>query len=233
VNFTNPISGPIFRQLYFRQAMQYLVDQRHLIATTFSRLRKSDLWPCADRGARRSSPTLSSKKTLIRTIRPPRNRCFRPMGGRSTRGGVSICVSPGSGRGECGAGIKQGQPASFTLEYASGAPMVSEEMKQLASDFSLAGIQLKVVQTTYERRPRNSGALHARHSVLVGPGLLGQPLDLLAGLLSVGRSTLGLHGLGSSALYAGSNVGGYCDPQAEQDIAATRNRWLHPGDEHL
>ena len=34
-NFTNPASGPIFSQLYFRQAMQYLVDQNTFIKKAF------------------------------------------------------------------------------------------------------------------------------------------------------------------------------------------------------
>ncbi len=34
-NFTNPTSGPIFKQLYFRQAMQDLVDQPGLIKAAF------------------------------------------------------------------------------------------------------------------------------------------------------------------------------------------------------
>ena len=35
-NFTNPVVGPIFRQLYVRQAMQHLVDQAALIHATMA-----------------------------------------------------------------------------------------------------------------------------------------------------------------------------------------------------
>ena len=220
VNFTNPISGPIFRQLYFRQAMQYLVDQRHLIATTFLGYANPTYGPVPI-----ADPSLFADAQQQRNPYPynptSAQSLLQANGWTVNTGGVSICVSPGTGRGECGAGIKQGQPASFSLEYASGAPMVGEEMHQLASDFALAGIQLKVSQTTYDVVLGTAAPCTAGTACSWDLAYWDSPWIYSPDYYPSGDQLWACTGSGSTALYAGSNVGGYCDPQAEQDIAAT------------
>ena len=220
VNFTNPISGPIFRQLYFRQAMQYLVDQRHLIATTFLGYANPTYGPVPI-----ADPSLFADAQQQRNPYPynptSAQSLLQANGWTVNTGGVSICVSPGTGRGECGAGIKQGQPASFSLEYASGAPMVGEEMHQLASDFALAGIQLKVSQTTYDVVLGTAAPCTPGTACSWDLAYWDSPWIYSPDYYPSGDQLWACTGSGSTALYAGSNVGGYCDPQAEQDIAAT------------
>ena len=54
------------------------------------------------------------------------------------------CVKPGTGAGECGAGITQGEKLSFSLKYASGTAFLTTEFHALQSDAGLAGIQLNL-----------------------------------------------------------------------------------------
>ena len=210
VNFTNPTSGPISSQLYFRQAMQYLVDQRHLIDTTFLGYANPTYGPVPIADSSQFVDSLEKKNPYAYSPTSARS-LLQAHGWTVNPDGVSICLSPGTGSGECGAGIKQGQPASFSLEYAGGAPTVTEEMNQLASDFAQAGIQIKLSQTTFD------AVLGTAAPCTPGTACSWDSPDYYPS----GDQLWACTGSASSALYAGSNVGGYCDPQAEADIAAT------------
>ena len=195
INFTNPISGPILRQLYFRQAMQYLVDQRRLIATTFLGYANPTYGPVpvadpsqfADAQAQRNpypyNPTAAESLLQANgwTVNTGRREHLRVAGHRHRRV-------------RCG---HQAGPAGVLH------PRICQRRTDGDPGDEAAGVRLRRGRDPAQghaddlrRGPRDSGALHARDGVLVGPGVLGQPVDLLAGLLPVGRPALGLHGLG-------------------------------------
>ncbi len=54
LNYTNPVSGPIFKQLYVRQAMQSLMNQTLVDPALQRRLRSPDLWTGARATRRRT-----------------------------------------------------------------------------------------------------------------------------------------------------------------------------------
>jgi peptide/nickel transport system substrate-binding protein len=60
--------------------------------------------------------------------------------------GTSTCARPGTGAGQCGAGIAVGAKLSFNLVYAAGIPEVSQEMQAWKSDLSRVGITLNLSQ---------------------------------------------------------------------------------------
>jgi peptide/nickel transport system substrate-binding protein len=220
VNFTNATSGPIFSQLYFRQAMQYLVDQRHLIDTTFLGYANPTYGPVPIADSSQFVDTLEKKNPYAYSPTSARS-LLRAHGWTVNPDGVSICLSPGTGSGECGAGIKQGQPASFSLEYAGGAPTVTEEMNQLASDFAQAGIQIKLSETTFDAVLGTAAPCTPGTACSWDLAYWDSPWIYSPDYYPSGDQLWACTGSASSALYAGSNVGGYCDPQAEADIAAT------------
>jgi len=219
-NFTNPTSGPIFTQLYFRQAMQDLVDQRGIIETAFLGYANPTYGPV---------PTMPSSEFLHALERnnpypysPTAAVSLLQSNGWTVKpGGVSTCARPGTGAGECGAGIKQGQPASFKLEYVSGTPTATEEMQRLMPDFALAGIHIKLSQAPLDTvlaaaTPCTPGAVCAWDMEYWDSAWIYAPDHYPSG-----DQLWACTGSGATAVYAGSDVGGYCDPQAEADIAAT------------
>ena len=92
----------------------------HLHQQGVLRVRVSDLRPGARPSPPRTSSIRSRSRIRIHTARARRSRCSRPTAGRSTPGGTSTCTSPGTGSGQCGAGVRQGAKASFSLQYESG-----------------------------------------------------------------------------------------------------------------
>ena len=220
VNFTNPASGPIFGQLYFRQAMQDLVDQRGLIDSAFLGYATPTYGPVPITPA--SEFVNAYELGNPYAYSPPAAEALLQANGWTVMpGGVSSCARPGTGSGDCGAGVKQGEPASISLQYVSGSPRVAAEMNRLASDFARAGIQLKLSQASYD------AVLGA--AVPCTPGTActwdlaywDTPWIYSPDYYPSGDQLWACTGAGASPVYAGSNVGGYCDPQAEAYIAAT------------
>jgi len=148
-NFNNPTVGPIFRQLYFRQAMQHLVDQPEYISKIFDGYASPTYGPVPVDPANpfvdsfeKANPypfSESSAKTLLTshgwTVHP---------------GGVSVCTKAGSGASDCGAGVTAGAKLDFNLEYASGSPELTQEMEIMKSAFSGVGIDLNLSEAPFD-----------------------------------------------------------------------------------
>lgn len=59
-----------------------------------------------------------------------------------TPGGTDTCVRPGSGAGQCGAGIPAGTRLAFNLVYGTGSTLLGKEVRALAAAASQAGISI-------------------------------------------------------------------------------------------
>jgi peptide/nickel transport system substrate-binding protein len=141
LNFAQPQAGPIFRQLYVRQAMQHLINQPGYISSFLQGFGNPTYGPV---------PLVPKSKFLS----PQQQRnpypydpgtavaLLKTHGWKVVRGGTSTCVRPGSGPADCGAGIPSGAKLSFTLEYATGTQAGTEEDAALQSAFAQAGIKL-------------------------------------------------------------------------------------------
>ncbi len=132
-NFTNPISGPIFQQLYFRQAIQSLVDQKQYINQFYGSYGSPTGGPVPNK------PKTSFTSSLVigsgaYPFNPTRAaKLLRTHGWDVVPGGVSSCAKPGTAAGECGAGVKLHQTAAFKLIYPSGNTPGTETVEALQS----------------------------------------------------------------------------------------------------
>jgi peptide/nickel transport system substrate-binding protein len=214
-NFTNPSSGPIFKQLYFRQAMQHLVDQDGLISEALERYGYSDFGPVPTKPSgladafEQTNPYPYSPSKAISLL--------QANGWTVDAGGVSTCTHPGVSSGECGAGIPMDAKASFGLQYASGSRPFDKEMALLKSDFSAAGIHIDLTTAPFENIIGELGpcACTAWDMGSWDVGWVYQPDYYPTGedLWSCSE----LPGYGGAA-----NAGGYCDARANALIMATQ-----------
>jgi peptide/nickel transport system substrate-binding protein len=146
-NYQNPISGPIFKQLYFRQAFQSLVDQEGVINGPLHGYGKPTIGPVGD------TPVTDylSSQVFEAGDRWPLSPGYavtllRNHGWTiSTSGRVDTCQRPGTGPSQCGAGIRAGAQLSFTLDYATGVDWMYSGVKELVSNASLAGIKIQAI----------------------------------------------------------------------------------------
>jgi len=220
-NFTNPRSGPVFAQLYFRQAMQDLVDQSTLIKKAFFGYATPTYGPVPIKPA--SAFTDTFERSNPYPYNPSAAVSLLDANGWTVRpGGVSTCAKPGTASGDCGAGVKPGQQAEFTLDYVSNDPAAMEEFQQLQPDFALAGIRISLSQGSFDNIVDIATPCVAGAACTWDLAYWDSPWTYAPDYYPTGDQLWACSGSGASAIYAGSNVGGYCDSQAQTDIAATQ-----------
>jgi peptide/nickel transport system substrate-binding protein len=148
INFNNPQAGPIFKQLYFRQALQKLVDQQSYIKHVYKGYAKPTYGPV---------PTTVSNDFVspeAKTNPYPYNlsgarKLLSSHGWAVHPNGVSTCKDPGTGANQCGADISRGDLLSFKLIFATGSVATADEMEALRSSASQAGVNLTIVQEPF------------------------------------------------------------------------------------
>jgi peptide/nickel transport system substrate-binding protein len=146
-NFNNPTVGPIFRQLYFRQAFQHLVNQTGWISAYYDGLGVPTYSPVPARPANPYADARASVNPYPFSV-PAARHLLAAHGWHVVPGGVTTCSRPGRGAGQCGAGIKAGQPLDFTLMYPSGQPYTDGSMADLQSAAQQVGIEISLDQET-------------------------------------------------------------------------------------
>jgi peptide/nickel transport system substrate-binding protein len=133
-------NAPVLKQLYFRQALQYLMNQRAVIQGPLHGYGLYTVGPVGTYPAtdylsaqgKKGDPfpfDLDKAKTLLTS-----------HGWNVVPNGVSTCTDPG----KCGAGIGKGHQLSFNLPYATGISWIESEMTQLQSNASEVGIKLNL-----------------------------------------------------------------------------------------
>jgi peptide/nickel transport system substrate-binding protein len=146
-NFTNPTTGPIFNQLYFRQALQSLVNQRQYLSTFLSGFGAVTTGPVPSAPATQYTSTLEKGSGLYPYDPGKAKSLLAAHGWAVVPGGSTYCAQPGDGAGECGPGIKPHQSAAFTLTYPSGntaGANIVEALQSVARQ--TAGIDIRLSQ---------------------------------------------------------------------------------------
>jgi peptide/nickel transport system substrate-binding protein len=149
INFANSDHGAIYKQLYFRQAMQHLIDQTGYVKNIFKGYAYPTYGPVPIKPANSFADAFEQKNPYPFDTNAA-IKLLKDNGWTVNAGGVSTCTSPGTGAGHCGDGVTQGQKASFKLEYASGTLVVKQEMEALKSDFSKAGIEINLSEAPFD-----------------------------------------------------------------------------------
>ena len=143
INFNNPTVGPILKQLYFRQAMQEMVNQPVDIKKALYGYGYPTYGPVP---VEPKSDFASPQETQNPYPFSPSNsaKLLKSHGWDVKPGGITTCANPGTGASECGAGITKGEKLVFNLQYASGLTYTAVEMQQFKSSLAQDGIQLNL-----------------------------------------------------------------------------------------
>lgn len=150
INFSNPKYAPLLKQVYIRQAMERLIDQPTYVKDVLKGY---------------GTPTYGPVPTFPKTsfLNPAANsnpfpysvsaarQLLTSHGWSIPKTGAAKCTKPGSGAGECGAGIAAGASLSMPLMFATGFPAIQSEIQATQSAFHQAGIDL-----TLQEAPENT-----------------------------------------------------------------------------
>lgn len=215
INFTNPKDGPLFKQLYLRQAMQHLINQPEYISRIYHGYAHPTYGPVP---LTPSSPFLSPRlRHNPYPYDPAAARgLLREHGWAVHPNGTSVCTHPGTGPTQCGAGIARGRQLSFSFIWAPGAVVETQTVEAMKSAFSAAGITLNLKSST------NVSALLTPCAPKTGFGCQWDLIDSSVGTYSVSYSPdyypTGGEGFDCGAAF---NLGGYCDLQNDRNVTAT------------
>jgi peptide/nickel transport system substrate-binding protein len=207
INFKNPQFGPVFKQLYARQALEYVADQNGMSKAVY----RGYAYPNTGAAPAKpvTNPWLSSAQKANGGQGPypfsvSKATSLLTSHGWKMVGGVMTCETPS----KCGAGIKAGQQFKFTLDYATGEAAFTNQVAIYKSDASKAGIDINIVGQTFNTI---IGA-----SVPTNPAWQGSMYGLWVYSPDYEPTGETLFATG-----AGSNSGSYSDPTMDKLIAAT------------
>jgi peptide/nickel transport system substrate-binding protein len=143
INFNNPTVGPIFQQLYARQALEDLVDQPAWIKTFWKGLAVPTHGPVPTAPSNPFADSVSKQGAYSYSVATAR-KLLTSHGWKIPSSGAAFCAKPGSGSSQCGTGVQKNQKFAISLQYLSGLAAVAQEMQAYKSAASSAGIQISL-----------------------------------------------------------------------------------------
>ncbi|HZZ49994.1 MAG TPA: ABC transporter substrate-binding protein [Pseudonocardia sp.] len=139
INQHNPKVGPIFRQTYFRQALESLIDQRSIIKAA------AHGYGVPTDGPVPAIAAPPGDQVNPFTYDPMRAQKLLADHGWSTPyDGVGVCERPGAGPDQCGPDVPAGARLEFTMLYSSGIPRLALTVQQIQSSASKIGFRLNL-----------------------------------------------------------------------------------------
>lgn len=146
----------VIAQLYVRQALAHLEDQPAYISGVFKNAAAAAYGPLPSlpktpyTPASAGSPTYAYSPSAATSL-------LRAHGWKVVPGGQTTCVKPGTGAGECGAGIPRGTPIKFTLAVtpASETASIPLESEAFASAAKRVGIDIAITDKTFNYQIQN------------------------------------------------------------------------------
>lgn len=140
INFKNPTAGPVFKQLYFRQALMYVNDQVGISKEIYRGYAYPTTGPVPPEPANAFEPAVEKANggAGAYPFDIAKAKSVLESHGWKMVGGVMTCETPA----KCGAGIKAGTQAKFTMDYTSGSTALAGQVDTYKSDASQAGISI-------------------------------------------------------------------------------------------
>jgi peptide/nickel transport system substrate-binding protein len=140
-------NGPVIKQLYFRQAMAYLMNQEAVLKGPLRGYGTLTNGPVGSAPVTKYlSPQLKSGNPFPYSPAKAKD-LLTSHGWKVVPNGISTCTDPG----KCGPGIKSGHQLVFNMPYASGTQWITEEMEQLQSNASLVGIKINLQPKPFDQ----------------------------------------------------------------------------------
>ncbi|MGA2873079.1 MAG: ABC transporter substrate-binding protein [Candidatus Dormibacteria bacterium] len=149
MNFNNPTVGPLFKQLYIRQALERAVDQPLWIKTALAGYGQPDYGPVVNGPAALTAPIESASKYPYSFSLSAAKTLLKDHGWSIVPEGVDTCQNPGTGANQCGAGIARGTPLAFKLVYQNYTQFETTEVAEYKSDASKVGMEINLATNIF------------------------------------------------------------------------------------
>jgi peptide/nickel transport system substrate-binding protein len=211
-NFNNPTVGPMVRQLYIRQALQYAENQPGI---------SKAIWRGYATPVSGSVPTVPTNEFLPAIQKenngqgpypydPAKATALLTSHGWKEVGGVMTCQDPS----KCGKGITKGEQLKMTFTYATGVAAATAMWQTIKSEESQVGINVSLVGQSFD--------------TIIGESAPCAPMGPKCNIQVFAYGGWAYDGPGFEptgeplfATGAGSNSGNYSDPTMDKLIGET------------
>ena len=151
LNFNNPKLGPVFRQLYVRQALQEVENQPAMDTDVFHGYAVPGSGPVPTTPANSWEPPVQKENggSGPYPYNPSAAKALLTSHGWRDSGGVMTCEEPGTKASQCGAGIPRGRKLAFTIDWASGVTSLQEVLDAYRAEAAHVGISISLVAETF------------------------------------------------------------------------------------
>jgi peptide/nickel transport system substrate-binding protein len=209
INFNSPTAGVLFRQLYIRQALQHLVNQPQDVTYAFHGEATPTYGPVPLAPPSPYTTTYEQSNPYPFSVATAES-LLRANGWTVQPGGTDTCAKPGTGPGECGAGIAAGKALTFRVVYASGDPGYEVMMSSFQSDAKQAGVTVQLSQGQFNQITGVTGVCSTGQSACNWDGVM------------YGGTTMPQYPTGNGMWNTNANgQGNYSDPTADALINDT------------
>jgi peptide/nickel transport system substrate-binding protein len=144
-NLYNTAAGPLLRQLYIRQAIEYLINRTQIVKDIYHGYADPGNGPVPVTAYSALASPLEKSGGPYPYSPSKAIALLKAHGWTVNPGGVSVCANPAL----CGTGISKGQQLSFVLLYESGSTTVDEENAAIQSSEEQAGLKLNLKPTPF------------------------------------------------------------------------------------
>ncbi|HWD95041.1 MAG TPA: ABC transporter substrate-binding protein [Acidimicrobiales bacterium] len=141
LNYANPKYAPLESQLYIRQAMQTLINQKAYIKSLLLGYGTPTYGPVPIFPASSFLAPAAKKNPYPYSVKAAK-KLLTSHGWKIPSSGAATCQKPGAASNECGAGIAAGTKLSIPFEYSTGTSAIDNEAQAMQSAFASAGIAL-------------------------------------------------------------------------------------------
>jgi peptide/nickel transport system substrate-binding protein len=200
----------IIDKLYIRQAVAHLEDQQGYIKAFFNGAGGQAFGPVPS--IPQSPYTPSNALTNPYPFNPSAAQTLLKDNGWSiVPNGTDTCVKPGTGAGQCGAGIPAGTKLAWNVIYNTNPAVIGEQVQDLASQARKIGITMTLSSS-------NFNYMIANYNDPGSPKTISKwAMEDFGGFTnSTYPTTFGVFNSAGS-----SNIGGYTDPKADSLITAS------------
>ena len=200
----------IIDKLYVRQALAHLEDEQGYIKAFFNGAGSQAFGPVP------SSPESPFSPSNALTNPYPFSTAdaasiLKANGWSVVPNGTDSCIKPGTGAGECGAGIPAGTKLEWNVYYGTDPAVLGEQTQDWASEAKTVGITMNLASSTFNY-------MIANYDNPASPKTVDKwAMEDFGGFTnSTYPTTLGVFNSQGS-----SNIGSYSDPEADKLIEAS------------
>ena len=145
-NFANSTNGPIFSQLYVRQALQQAIDQPSMVKSIFYDTANVNYGPIPQ-GIDSNFLSDTQKNNPYPYDMTKAAAALTSHGWTKGADGFVTCTNPGSGADQCGEGIKSGQGIKLNAVIET-ADVTAKEWAYIKSQWQQIGVDLTLSPST-------------------------------------------------------------------------------------